>query len=402
MDLLNQNYNYNSKPKKSAASKLVMTLLIICILLAVLIVILMFYLKSTEVPVKKLQINGAEVAMQEGFMITDGNGKEYINLKSLSEMLTYQYNNGEFQKYAEDKTKCYIDTGSEIIGFASDSSVIYKTTEESKIDYEYYNLENNIMINQEQLYIAAEDITKALNATYEIANGSIIIINTPNHIAGLHSEELKNANYTITSDERNRKAMAYGMLPVKRDNLWGVVNTNHQEVIGNKYRTMLFDEYSMNYIVSNERNQYGIITPDGKVQVALKYDSLEVINHEPLLYKVSQNNKYGIMKKDGTLLTELEYDQIGYDAELQNKINQTLIIPDFDGKTGKTIVVRKARKYGLIYLTSGQPFVECNLFDKIYEVEELGEKKYRAVVEGNTYDLGEYIQYLKTQTMVVH
>lgn len=401
MDLLNQNYNYNSKPQKSTASKIVMALLIICILLAIIIVILMFYLKKTEVQERKLQINGAEVAMQEGFMVSDSNGKEYINLKSLSEMLEYKYNNGEFQKYAEDRTKCYIDTGNEIVGFSSDSSVIYKTTEDSKIDYEYYNLENNIIMHQEQLYIATEDIIKALNITYEIANGNIIIINTPKHIAGTHSEELRNANYTITSDERNMKAMAYGMLPVKRDNLWGVLNTNHQEIIGNKYRTMLFDAYNMNYIVSNERNQYGIITPDGNVQVALKYDSLVVINHEPLLYKVSQNNKYGIMKKDGTLLTELEYDKIGYDAEPQNKINQTLIIPDFDGKTGKTILVYKDRKYGLIYLSNGQPFIECTIFDKIYEIEELGEKKYRAVVEGNTYDLGEYIQYLKKQTMVV-
>lgn len=402
MDLLNQNYNYNSKPPKSTASKIVMALLILCILLAILIVILMFYLKSTAVQVRKLQINGVEVAMQEGLMVSDSNGKEYINLKSLAEMLTYKYNNGEFQKYEEDKTKGYIDMESEIVGFSSDSSVIYKSVENSKTDYEYYNLENNIIMHQEQLYMATEDLMKAFNVTYEIVNGNLININTPKHIASLHAEELKNANYTITSDERNMKAMAYGMLPAKRDNLWGVLNTNHQEIIGNKYRTILFDEYNMNYIVSNERKQYGIITPDGNVQVALKYDSLEVINYEPLLYKVSQNNKYGIMKKDGTLLTNLEYDKIGYDAEPHNKINQTLIIPDFDRRTGKTLVVNKNNKYGLIYLTNGETFIECNALDKIYEIEELGEKKYRAVIGEKTYALDEYIQYIKTQTMVVH
>lgn len=401
MDLLNQNYNYNEKPKKSPASRMVIALLIICILLAIVIVILMFYLKSTVVPTKKLQINGAQIEMKEGLIVNDSNGREYINLKLLSELLTYKYNNGEFQKYAEDRTKCYIDTGNEIIGFSSDSSVIYKTTEDSKIDYEYYNLENNIIIHQDELYISTADITKALNVTYEMINGNIININTTQYIADTQVEELKQSGYTITSDERNKKAMAYGMLPVKRDNLWGVLNTNRQEIIGNKYSTMLFDEYNMNYIVSNERNQYGIITPDGNVKVALKYDSLELINHEPVLYKVSQNKKYGIMQKDGTLLTDLEYDKIGYSAEPQNKINQTLIIPDFDGKTGKTIVVYKNNKYGLIYLTNGKTFVECNIFDKIYEVEELGEKKYRAVIKDKTYALEEYLEYLKTQTMVV-
>ena len=158
----------------------------------------------------------------------------------------------------------------------------------------------------------------------------------------------------------------------------------------------------MTYIVSNERNQYGIITTDGSIKIALKYDSIKIINHEPLLYEVSQDKKYGIMEEDGQMLTDIEYDRIGYPQELQNKINYTLIIPDLDGKTGKTVVVCKDGKYGLIYLTNGKTFLECDTLDKLYEVEELGELKYRVEIDKNVYTLEEYIEYAKRQTMVIN
>lgn len=195
--------------------------------------------------------------------------------------------------------------------------------------------------------------------------------------------------------------MAFGMLVASRDDLWGVLNpTNYQELIGNKYRTMEFDEYTKTYIVSNERDQYGIITTDGSVKVALKYDSLKVINHEPLLYEVSKDEKYGIMKKDGTMLTDIEYDGIGYMADSKNKINYSLIVPDLDGKTGRTIIVCKDGKYGLIYLSNGKTFIECETADKIYEIEELGELKYKAEVDKKVYTLEEYIQDVITDTIV--
>ena len=136
--------------------------------------------------------------------------------------------------------------------------------------------------------------------------------------------------------------------------------------------------------------------------MALKYDSLKVINHEPLLYEVSKDKKYGIMKKDGTMLTEIEYDRIGYMADSKNKINYSLIVPDLDGKTGRTVIVCKDNKYGLIYLSNGKTFIKCESADKIYEVEELGELKYKAETEEKTYSLEEFIRYVKTTTVVTN
>ena len=400
MDLLNQ--SYNNRPQRSKGSKLVMIALIICILLVIIIVALMIYLQMTQTPQMTLRINGNQITLQQDVIVSDSNGNRYISLKDLSDLLGYKYNNGAYMEYEEDKTKCYIDNNYEIIGFNKDSSLIYKTTEDSQTDYEYYKLNKNILEYQEKLYIALEDLNKALNLICDLSNANNITIETTTYASSIHAEQMKETNYILTSDNNNLKALAYGMLVVSRDNLLGVLNQNHQEIIGNKYRTMEFNEYNMTYIVSNERNQYGIITTDGNIQIALRYDSLRVINYEPLLYEVSQNKKYGIMKEDGQMLTELEYDRIGYPADLQNKINYTLIIPDLDGRTGSTIVVCKDGKYGLVYLTNGKAFLECDTADRIYAIENLGEIEYRIQIEDRVFLLEEYIEYARTQTMIVN
>lgn len=403
MDLLNQNQKYNSKPEKSSGSKMITTLIIICVILLIIVLALMFYLKSMQAPKRLLDVNGTQMEMAQGVMISDTAGNEYISLKDLSDTIGYKYNNGAFREYEEDKTKGYIDNNTEIIGFTANSSKIYKTTEDSEIDYEYYKLDHNILTYQDKLYIAVSDISKALNIMCDASNPAVIAITTPESTVKSHTEELKKLNYTLTTDKKNLKAMAYGMLVASRDDLWGALNpTNYQEIIGNKYKTMEFDEYTGTYIVSNERGQYGIITTDGSVKVALKYDSLRVINHEPLLYEVSKDKKYGIMKRDGSMLTEIEYDRVGYMADAKNKINYSLIVPDLDEKTGRTVIVCKDGKYGLIYLSNGKTFIECQFADKIYEIEELGELKYKAEVEDKTYSLEEYIQRVKTETLVVN
>lgn len=399
MDLLNQN-SYNSKPEKSQGSKLVMVLLVICILLVALILSVMFYLKSTQAPKRILDINGAQEEVAQDVIISDDQGIEYISLKYLTDKLGYKYNKGAFREYGEDNTKCYIDNNEKIIGFTVNSSKIYKTTENSEIDYEYYKLDHNILMYQDKLYIAVNDLKKALNIIYSVPGQNIIAIRTPEATSGAYAEEIKKSNYTLTKDANNIRAIAYGMLVANRDDLWGVLSTeNYQEIIGNKYRTMEFDENTETYIVSNERNQYGIISTDGSVKVALKYDSLKVISHEPLLYEVSKDQKYGIMKKDGTMLTEIEYDKIGYSAEKAKKINYTLIIPDLDEKTGRTVVVYQDGKYGLIYLSNGKTFIAPEIADKIYEIEELGEIKYKAEVEDKIYPLQEFIERVIARTI---
>lgn len=402
MDLLNQNgyNNYNSRKEQSNGSKTVKILLVVCILLVIVILSLMFYLKSTQAPQVIVDINGVQEIAAQDTLISDNLGNEYINLKYLADKLEYKYNKGEFRKYEEDNNKCYITNDSKIVGFTVNSSKIYKTTEDSEIDYEYYILDHNILMYQDKLYVAVSDLKKALNIMYSVPAQNVVAIRTPTATTEAYSEEVKKSNYTLTKDENNIRAIAYGMLVANRDNLWGVLsNENYQEIIGNKYQTMNFDEYTMTYIVSNERNQYGIISTDGSMQVSLKYDSLKVISHEPLLYEVSKDKKYGIMKKDGTMLTEIEYDRIGYPANAGNKINYTLIIPDLDGKTGKTIVVEQDGKYGLIYLSNGKTCIEPTIADRIYEIEELGEIKYKAEVEDETYSLEEFIDGVRTETI---
>ena len=65
------------------------------------------------------------------------------------------------------------------------------------------------------------------------------------------------------------------------------------------------------------------ITKDSKTKVNLQYDSIEILNHNPLLYKVEKLGKYGIMTAEGKILKEIEYDSIGYPKDKEREINYT-------------------------------------------------------------------------------
>jgi len=91
MDLLNQNKSYNSKPEKSSGSKMITTLIIVCVILLIIVLALMFYLKSMQAPKRLLNVNGTQMEMAQGVMISDNSGNEYISLKDLSDTIGYKY-----------------------------------------------------------------------------------------------------------------------------------------------------------------------------------------------------------------------------------------------------------------------------------------------------------------------
>lgn len=394
MDLLNE--NKYQKPQEPKGKKVILVLLILSIILAIAVVCAMVYIETNRVPEKKLQIDGQEIEITEELLLQDSTGNQYIGLKELSDLLGYEYNNNEYQKYGVDTTKCYIKNDKLIYGFELGSTKIYKYEEGTNLDYQYYTLGNKVLTYNNKLYIAISDLPKALNIYCTTSDNNTIIINTVDNLSKAFEEKLKENGYTLTTEQNNKKAIAYGWLIVSRNNIWSILNFNLEEVIGAKYSSIYFDECNLNYIVSNSNGQYGIISTSGNIEQTLKYDSLEILNYKNMLYKVKNNNKYGIMKADGTMLTDIIYDEIGYPAEPEDKILYTLIIPDLDGETGETIVVKQDKKYGLIFLKTGETYLPCDHVEKLYSVSELGQVKYKIEAEKKMVDLLEYLNYRKT------
>lgn len=401
MDLLNENQNQKQQPQKG--KKIVLSLLIVSVIAVIAIVALMVYVESNKVIPKTIYINGKQQETTTGLMIEDASsGNTYISLKDLAEIVGYEYDNSEYKKYAKDTTKCYIKNNNLIVGFEQDSNRIYKYEENTNLDYQYYTLQYNIINNNNKLYIALTDLQKAINAYCTMDTNKVININTIEYLAELYQEKLKDTGYLVTTEQNNQKALAYGWIIVSKNDRYSVLDTNLEELISAKYKTIYFDEYNSNYIVSNADGQYGIITTSGQLELTLKYDGLEVLNYENMLYKVKNNNMYGILKKDGSLLTDIIYEDIGYPADSSNKIIYTLIIPRLDGYTGETIVVKSDKKYGLIYLENGQTYLPADALDKIYAVSDMGQIYYKAEIEKQTVDLSEYLIFRQTQQVVLN
>lgn len=397
MDLLNEKQSQKTQPSKG--KKIVLTLLLCSVISAIAIIAIMIFLEANKVTPEILKINGEQKEEISDLTIKDTNGNKYIALKDLAEFLGYEYDSSEYQKYGTDTTKCYIKNGNLISGFEIDSNKMYKYEEGTTLDYQYYTLKHNIITYNNRMYVALTDLQKALNLECIINQNGVTEINSTNYLVSVYEEKLKDTGYTISPDQNNQKAIAYGWIIVSKNGIWSVLDPEFEEIIGSKYSSIYFDECNMNYIVSNTNGQYGIITPTGTIEQPLKYDYIEIINYKNMLYKVANSNQYGIMKKDGTLLTKIAYEDIGYKAEPAKKILYTLIIPDLDGKTGETIVVKQKGKYGLVYLETGEEFLPCDHVEKLYSVNELGKINYKIEAEKKTMNLLDYIRYRESQTI---
>ena len=352
MDLLNENkYKKEEVPK---SKKIVLVLLILSIIATIFIVIALIYAKSNIKLPDVLKINDKEAQMSENLIITDTQGNKYISIKGLSTLLGYEYYNGEYGSSGESKEKGYIKNKNLVVGFEKDSNKIYKYEEKTNLDYQYYELKSEVFAYNNNLYMDLADISESLNVIYN-KNNNIISINTLEFDIDKHNIALKEKGYSVTTDLNNQKALTYGMLVVSKNGKWGVLDKNYNEVLGNKYSAIYFDEYNMNFIVSDE------------------------------------NGRYGVMKGDGALLTNIVYDDIGYPADVNKKIEYTLIIPAINEGVGETIVVKQNNKYGLVYLSSGEEFIPCTELDRIYSIEELGVVKYKADFGERVFDISEVI-----------
>ena len=384
MDLLGQQ---TQKKQKSKGQKIVLMLLIILIVLLIVIIATLLLLKTNKTNTLSMSVNNADVAIQENMLLSDENGNTYISIENIASLVEYEYLRGGYLEYVEDDNKGYIENDDDqIIGYEANSNKIYKTTKDSYTDYEYYNLNNNIIKSNNRLYIALEDLNVGCNLVYAYSkDANKIMINTTDDIIEFYEEKIEEEEQEIelSYEINNKKAILYNMIIASnKSGKMGVVDGDLKSIIGYKYETIDFNEFAQNFIVSNE-DKYGILSKKGNIIVELKYEDIEVINYSPLLYQAKLNGNYGILNEQGQVIVNIEYDEIGY--------NKSLFIIKNINNNQDGLVVCKNNKYGIVNLKTGEIIVDCEV-DKIYNRDG----NYYVEVQNNEIELPKYIEYINT------
>lgn len=399
MDLL-ENEPIKKKNEKTKAQKVVLILLIISIILCLIVGIAMAYLAiKGEEKEYSIAISGSEVSLEDLKLTTSNNGTKYISLQALCNKLNYKYYNGEYKIPGEAYNKGYIDNQKNIVQFYTDSNTIFKTTYDSNTDYEYYTLTNNVLEYNGNIYIALDDLSVALNliVTYSGTNNQTSI-ETPENWVLAKEESFKELDTTISSEPENLRAMSYGYVIINKDNKYGVISLETgSEVIGTKYASLVYCEYTNNFIVSNTSNKYGTIAKSGNAEISLQYDSFEIINYNPLLYKVERLERTGIIKSDGTIINEIDYDSIGYPENKDEEIQYSLIVPNLNENIPQSIIVCKDKKYGLINLATGKEIIPC-ISNGIYSKESANGIFYVKTQNKKEYLLEDFVESLNKLT----
>ena len=395
MDLLDE--NKNKAPKTSKAKGIILALIIISFILILIIIIAMVIVKDKNDKMVKFYINGKKIENISDLIITDSEtSKTYISIRDLANVLGYQYNNSGYQEYGIDTTKCFVKNQQLIYGFELGSNKMYKYEEQTDLDYQYYYLNNEIKTFNNKLFINLDDLKVGLNIQCYKDNNNDIFINDIRYLKETYQGKVLEKGYEIVEEDNSLKTLSYGWIIIKKDDTYGVVNLNLDEVIACRYTSIYFDEQNLNYIVSNNNNKYGVISYDGTVKMQFKYDNLEVLNYENKLYKAESKGKYGIVKFNGNVLVNFEYEDIGFPKDDEKDILYSLIVEKLKIDAAvetpeKTIIVKNNNKYGLVILETGQLFLPCDELDKIYAIEELGEIKYKAEFDKQVMDLSEYV-----------
>lgn len=359
MDELENEEKFN----KEKSMKIIKILIIILVLLFLLIIgigFAVYYMKSKEFKVIIDGVQNSKIA-EDAFVI-DGN-QIYVSIKDIAPFLgNYQYNNGEYKQYSEDKTSCYLQNDYEAVTYSLNSSTIYKTvlseetvntTSKSKTstdtdtNYEYFTLDAPVKMINNKLYTTTDGISKGCNIyiTYN-SQANRVEIYTLSKLVSLYTNKISDS---AIADEKalfsNKKAILYDLVVVKDEKgEYGVKNTTGTEIIGKKYSYIKFLESAQEFIVKTDEGKMGIISKDGTTKIKPDYDEIKQIDKDKGLYLVSNNSKYGVINKNGKLVIYLEFEKIGIDPTqfTSDNIKNNYLLYD------NCIPVEKGEKWGLM------------------------------------------------------
>ncbi len=319
-----------SQEKSKKISRIILISIIITVILIIGIAYAIMYLQKNAFHV---YIDGKNVNLLDDTIIIDENtGKIHVDITGISSYLGYDSHRGEFKLFTEDENKCWVENKNETASFFLNSNKISKVAPNQTRDYEDYIISDPVISKNGKLYCTPEGIKIGFNVLFEYnKEQKNIQIYTLPYLASTYEARFKSLGYKEGIDDSfdNQKAILYNLFVVKKDNnLFGVVNSNNEEIIGSRYRNVLFNENAKEFYVTSSINKKGIVTETGDTKINLLYDDIKMIDKTNGLYLVKNNNKYGVLGNTGNIIIHLEYNQIGVNvaAFRNNNINNQYVL----------------------------------------------------------------------------
>lgn len=341
-DLIGNNYQPNNDQLKAKKwMKIIGIILVLLFFICIGLIVFMYYWDSTQL---KITIDGKANANLESILLIR-NGQVYVPIRKFAQFVGYESYSGDYKQYAEDNTKCYVQSTNEITSFTMNSEKIYKLlTKES--DYEYFTINEPVEMINGALYISKEGAERAFNITfdYDQKQNKITIYTLP-YLVTTYSAKFKNS--AIAGDGNNfsnQKALLDNRLIVKNaDNYYGVSDLSGNEVLGTKYKSIKYVESAREFIVTTAEGKMGIMSYDATTKISPDYDQIKQIDKDAGLYLVKNSNKYGVINNAGNIIVYLEYDQIGVDSNRfnGNNIKNQYLLYD------NCIPVKKGKLWGI-------------------------------------------------------
>ncbi len=451
MNLYEQQPNFENN--KAKTKKLMIILGITIIILFILSIGLIFYISYIEKNKFKCYINNARVSIKSDTMIIDENKNNiYVSLEDIADKIGYTKNNGEYKDpYSEDVDKCYLQNKYETVSYITESNQIYKAilseSQSSDADYEYFEIDEPVFMSNNKMYTTIDGISKGCNLAYSYnKDNNTLKIYTMNYLSTSYAKTIPESAEIAAQDNvesyKNKKAILYDMIVVKNTaGKYGVKNSSNNTIIGEKYKSISFEEEEEEFIVETDDGKFGIIDKTGKTKITPDYTSIKLISKARGLYLVSKTSsaskmQYGIINKNERVIVYIEYEQIGIsksdfptneidnpyilfekcipvkrsnkwglldlngntiaslefdslgclsNSSKNNQANSLVVIPEYEA-----IVVRKDGLYGL-YNSSGKELI-LPLVTDMYVINNSGENQYYLTYQGNTMNVIEYLK----------
>ena len=442
--------------EKDEKLKKIIKISIIFSVIALFILLMAYvYIYYEDSQTLKTTVDGKKVTMSEDLYIFESSGKVYVSIEEFSKLVGYDYYRGEFGKYNEDTSQCYVQNKNEVAGFELGTNKLYKLDPNSDSqNYEWYNLDEPVKIVNNKMYCTSDSIRLACNVRFNYNQETKKIqIYTLNYLASYYQQLVVNEyGYSgIDTTYAKKKAILYKMLVIKKaetdDNnkitsyKYGVIDLDNRTLIGTKYDKIQFVEGIQEYFVMSS-GKVGILSSEGVQKIDLNYDEIKLLDNELRLYYVVSGELKGVVDKNGKKIVHLEFEQIGVNPKtfksnnitnsmllFDNAIpvmknskwglfdkngnqilepiydslgyvvgnskdtaeNNLLIIPEIEG-----IVICKDQKYGIVDST-GRLLAPCE-FNKIYSITNLGKDTYYLVYGTQTITLEDYQRLNNQQT----
>ncbi len=447
-DLIGNNYEPTGEQLNAKKwMKIIGVILVLLLLVCIGLIVFMYYIQASQLKVAidgksnpTVVITGKSKTLKDVLLFDEG--KVYVAIRDFAYFVGYESYSGDYKQYAEDETKCYVQSANELTSFTMNSDKIYKLLTNGN-DYEYFTINEPVKMINGVLYTTKEGAEKAFNITFNYnAEQNKITIYTLPYLVTYYAAQFKNSAIAGEgADFSNQKALLYNMIIVKNaDNYYGVYDLSGNEILGTKYASIKFVEGPKEFIVTTAEKKMGIMSYNAATKIRPEYDNIKQIDKDAGLYLVTNNKKQGVINNSGNTIIYMEYDQIGIDsnryssnniknqyllydncipAKRNNKwgifdkngkqilpieyedlgcsagagtsgtqtasTNNVLLVPEYEG-----IVVKKDALYGLID-SKGNELLPIAL-KSIYSTTSAGEETYHMIYNNQEMNVITYIQ----------